>query len=153
MKGSRKAVVRRLRLVDVVVGVNRFLAAAIAGQHFVGAAGDHLIDVHVRLRARPGLPDDEGELAVEIAARDFSCGLLDRFGNLRIEAADAGIHPRRRLLDEAEGVDDLQRQLLARAEREILDRPLGLGAPIGVCRNLDWAEAVGFGARGGHELN
>ncbi len=48
-----------------------------------------------------------------------------------IEPADAGIHPRRRLLDEAEGVDDLDRHLLARAEREILDRTLGLRAPIG----------------------
>ena len=68
------------------------------------------------------------------------------FGDLRVEPADARIHPRRRLLDEAQRVDDLERHLLARAEREILDRALGLRAPIGVRRDLDRPEAVGFGA-------
>ena len=65
---------------------------------------------------------------------------------LGVEAAVARVDPRRRLLDEAEGVDDLDRHLLARAEREILDRALGLRAPIGVGRDLDRPEAVGFGA-------
>ncbi len=55
------------------------------------------------------------------------------------------VHPRRRLLHEAERVDDLDRHLLARAEREILDRALRLRAPIGVGRNLDRPEAVGLG--------
>ena len=41
----------------------------------------------------PGLPDDQRELAVEIAARDLRRGLLDRFGDLRIEPADAGHSP------------------------------------------------------------
>ena len=119
MHGRREAVVRRLALVHVVVRVDRLLAAAIATKDLVGAAGDHLIGVHVRLRARPGLPDDQRELAVEIAAGDFGGGLLDRLGKLRVEAADARVHPRRGLLDEAQRMDDLQRHLLARAEREI----------------------------------
>ena len=146
---GREAVVRRLALVDMIVGVDRRLAAALAGQDLVGAAGDHLVGVHVRLGARAGLPDDQRELAVEVAARDFGRRLLDRLGELRVEPADARVHPRRRLLDEAQRMDDLERHLLARAEREILDRALGLRAPIGVGRDLDRAEAVGFGAGGG----
>ena len=132
----REAVVRRLALVHMIVGVDRLLAAALARQDLVGASRDHFVRVHVRLGARAGLPDDERELAVEVAARDFRRGLLDDFGDLGIESADAGIHPRRGLLDEAERVDDLERHLLARSEREILDRALGLRAPIGVGREL-----------------
>src|SRR5206468_4145059 len=124
----------------------RRLSAALAAEDLVRSPGDHLVGVHVRLRARPGLPDDQRELAVEVAARDLARRLLDDLGDLRVEAADACIHPRRGLLYEAQGVDDLDRHLLARAEREIPDRALGLRAPIGVGGNLDWAEAVGFGA-------
>ncbi len=145
---GREAVVRRLALVDVVVGVNRLLAAAIAGQDFVGPPGDHLIGVHVRLGARPGLPDDQRKLVVEIAARDLACRLLDDFGELRVEAADARVHPRRSLLDEAQRMNNLERHLLALAEREIPDRAFGLGAPIGVGGNLDRPKTVGFGAGG-----
>ncbi len=130
----------------MVVGVDRLLAAALAGQDLVGAAGDHFVGVHVRLGARPGLPDDQRELVVEVAARDFAGRLLDRLGELRLEPADARVDPRRGLFDEAQGVDDLERHLLARAEREIPDRALGLGAPICVRGDFDRSEAVGFGA-------
>src|SRR6185437_5100372 len=101
-----------------------------------------------RLGARPRLPDDQRELAVEIAARDLARRLLYDLGDLRIEAAEPRIHPRRGLLDEAERVDDLERHLLFRPKREILDRALGLRAPIGIRGDLDRPEAVGLGAGG-----
>src|SRR3546814_14966786 len=72
---GRKAVVRRLAAIDVVVRVDRRLAAARAGENLVGAARDHLVGVHVALGAAAGLPDDERELAVEPTRRD-SCGGL-----------------------------------------------------------------------------
>ena len=149
---GREAVVRRLALVDMVVGVDRLLAAALAGQDLVGAAGDHLIGVHVRLGARARLPDDQRELAVEIAARDFARGLLDRFGDLAGRARRCRAFTRAAAcLMKPERMDDLERHLLARPEREILDRALGLRAPISVGRDLDRSEAVGFGAGGaGH---
>jgi hypothetical protein len=56
-------------------------------------AGDHLVGVHVRLRAGARLPDHEGELVVQRAGGDFGRSLLDRLGMLRIEPADARIHP------------------------------------------------------------
>jgi hypothetical protein len=105
-----------------------------------------LVGVHVGLGTRPGLPDDQWKLAVEVAARDLGRGLLDHFGKLGIEPGDARIHPCRGLLDEAQRVDDLERHLLAPAEWEILDRALGLSAPICMGRDVDRAEAVGLGA-------
>ncbi len=68
-------------------------------------------------------------------------------GELGVEPAVPRNDPRRRLLDEAQSVDDLGRHRLARAEREILDRTLGLRAPISVGGNVDRAEAVAFAAR------
>jgi hypothetical protein len=46
-----EAVVGRLALVDMVVGVDRLFAAALSGQDFIRPSGDHLVGVHVRLGA------------------------------------------------------------------------------------------------------
>ena len=51
----------------------------------------------------------------------------------------------RRLLDEAERVDQRHRHALA-ADAEILQRTLRLGAPVALGRDLDRAEGVGLGA-------
>jgi hypothetical protein len=53
----------------------------------------------------------------------------------------------------AVGTDEAKREIeseLARAEREIADRALGLRAPIGVGRHFNRSEAIGFGAGRGH---
>src|SRR5206468_10071536 len=76
--------------------------------------------------------------------------LLDDFGDLGVEAANAGVDPRRRLFDETERMDDLERHLLLLAEGKVLDRALGLRPPISVGGNFDRPEAVGFGAGVGH---
>jgi hypothetical protein len=86
VQGGREAVVGRLAHVDVVVGMDRGLAAAGAGEDLVGAAGDDLVRVHVRLRAAAGLPDDEGELVVELAVDDFLRGGVDGGGDGFVEA-------------------------------------------------------------------
>src|SRR6185369_5450648 len=131
-------------------GMHGGLAAALPGQDLVRPARDHLVGVHVRLRARAGLPDDERELAVEVAARDLGRGLLDRFGEIWIEPADPGVHARRGLLDEAQRMNDLDRHLLARPKREIPDGALGLRPPVSIAWDLNRAEAVGLGTSVGH---
>ena len=142
-----EAVVRRLAHVDMVVGMDRALAAARPRQPLVGAPGDHLVGIHVRLGAAAGLPDDQRELPVEIAPCNFLRRLLDRFGQLGVEPADPRIDPRRGLLDEPQRVDDFARHPLAWSEREIADRPLGLGAPIRIAGDVDRPETVGLTAR------
>ena len=57
-----KAVVRRLAHIDVIVGMDRRLGAELAAELFVGAVGDHLVDVHVGLGAGAGLPDHQREM-------------------------------------------------------------------------------------------
>ena len=69
--GGRERVVRRLAAVDVVVRVHRDLRAHLAAGLLDRAVRDDLVDVHVRLRARTGLPDDEREVIIELAGDDF----------------------------------------------------------------------------------
>ncbi|CUS45548.1 URF 4 [hydrothermal vent metagenome] len=145
-----EAVVRRLAHIDMVVRVDRRLAAALARQHLVGAAGDHLVDVHVALGAGTGLPDDQRELLVELAARHLRRGGFDRVGDLRVEPVRP-VHPCRRLLHQRKRMDDADRHALGRAEREILDGALRLRAPIGVGRDVDSADRIGFSAGFGHQ--
>ena len=49
--------------------------SALAAQQFAGAVGQHLVDVHVGLRSRASLPDDQRELVGVLAGNDFiGCG-------------------------------------------------------------------------------
>ena len=141
-----EAVVGGLALVDVIVGVDRRFAAALAGEDLVGAPGDHLVDVHVGLGAAAGLPDHQRELIVQSAMRDFLGGFLDGIGKLRVQTVLA-VDPRGGLLDQRHGMHDRHRHSLGRAERKVLDTALGLRAPIGVCGDFDVSDAVGFAAR------
>ena len=54
--GGGKHVVARLAAVHIVVGVHQALLAARAAQQLAGSVGQHLVEVHVGLRARAGLP-------------------------------------------------------------------------------------------------
>src|SRR5690606_35529244 len=65
--GGGETVVGALRAVDVVVGVHRALATALAGGDLVGPTGDHLVDVNVALGAAAGLPDHQGKLVIMLA--------------------------------------------------------------------------------------
>ena len=93
------------------------------------AVGDHLVGVHVRLRARAGLEHDQRKLGIERAVDDFLRGTLDQRpspGN----TPSAALAARRRLLDEAEGAHHRPAEREAgHADREVLDRPLRLRAP------------------------
>ena len=142
---GREGVVGGLAAVDVVVGMHRRLAAALAAEQLVGAAGDHLVGVHVGLGARAGLPDHERELVVELAVDHLLRGLADRLGELGIELAEPHVDPGRRELDDAERADQRRRHALA-ADLEVLQRALGLGAPVAVGLDLDRAERVGLDA-------
>src|SRR5690606_16674549 len=94
--------------------------------------------------AAAGLVDDQREVIVEGAGGDLAGGPGDGVGQGRVEAGQPLVDPGGGLLDEAEGVDDLGRH--AGADGEVLHRPLGLGAPQPVGRDLHFAEAVPFGA-------
>jgi hypothetical protein len=94
-----EGVVCRLRAVDVIVWVDRLVAAQwlpLAPRYQVA---DHLIDIHVRLGAATGLPNPEGELIVVTTLGDVSSHLHDQVASVVIQHAKASVHDRCRLFD------------------------------------------------------
>ena len=140
-----KRVVGRLRHVYVVIGVNGLLAAHLAAGDFDGAIGDHLVDVHVGLRAAAGLPDAQRKMIVELAGDDFVGGAGDELGFFVRELAEVLIYQRGGLFEDAEGADELGRHGVF-ADVEVDERAGGLRAVVAVGRDFDLAHGVGFGA-------
>ena len=141
--GGGKGVVGRLRPVDVVVGVDGRLAAECAAGQLDGAVGDHLVGVHVRLRAAAGLPHDQREVVVEFAGDDLVGGAHDQVARLFPQHAELGVGDRRRLLDDAEGAHHLDRHAFA-ADAEVVARPFRLRPPVAVGGHAHRAERIGL---------
>ena len=142
---GRERIVRRLAHVHVVVRVNRLLRAHHAAHHFDGAVRDHLVGVHVRLRARTRLPHDQREMIVQLAVDHFLRRCDDVLGQLRLQLAQLKVCFRRRTLHDAQRPHDRGR-LFFPTDLEVAERALRLRAPIPVCRHFDRAKGIGFGA-------
>ena len=142
--GRGKHVVGRLALVHVVVRVDQAPLAARAAQQFAGAVGQHLVDVHVGLRARAGLPDHQREFVVMLAGQH----LVGRGDDGR-RPCPASSRPMRWFTTAQERLICTRARISSRGMRspgdvEVLQRALGLGAPEPLGRNLDRAEGVVF---------
>ena len=128
----------------MVVGVDRALTAQHPPRGLDRPVGDHLIDIHVGLGAGARLPHLEREFTVQGAA----CHLLgcrhDQGRQLGGQPALGLVHFGAGGLERSEGMHQLQRHGLA--EAEIVDRALGLGAPVVLVGNLNGPHAVGFQA-------
>ena len=125
----REGIIRALRAIDVIVRMHERLP-----QQRIGAVGDDLVDVHIRLRAAAGLPDGEREVSVERAIKDLVAGGLDRAGTARIEHAKLCICTCGGKLYDRKRADDLRRHLLG-ADAEIFKAALRLRAPVTVGRH------------------
>src|SRR5215203_1936743 len=118
MHGRGKDVVRGLAHVDVVVGMG-----VVAGQ-----VGHDLVGVHVRRRPGAGLEDVDGKLVVVLAGRDRVAGSRDPLGDILVEQAELGVHPRRGGLDPSHPVHDGRRNRLT-GDGEVLYSLGRLGPP------------------------
>ena len=120
------------------------LRAHVAAGHLDRAVGDDLVDVHVRLRARAGLPDEQREVVVERPGDHLVRRRDDEVGELGVEATVGLVDHGRGLLQHAHRADDLERHAVGRgvADREVVERPLGLRAPVTGGVDLHIAHAV-----------
>ena len=82
-----KGVVGRLRHVDMVVGMNRRLAAERRAGELAAAVGDHLVDVHVELGAAARHPYVQRKHVVMLAGQDLVADLDDQLMRLVVRAA------------------------------------------------------------------
>ncbi|VFS89629.1 Uncharacterised protein [Raoultella planticola] len=82
MHRGREDIVGTLAFINVIVRMNLALHAAHAAQQFTGAVGQHLVHVHVALRAGTGLPDGQRKFIGMVAGQHFIGGLNNRLGLL-----------------------------------------------------------------------
>ena len=68
--GGGVGVVTALALIDVVIGMDRLLAAKLTSKELNRSVGYHLVGVHVGLSSRTSLPDDQGEVVIIKLARN-----------------------------------------------------------------------------------
>src|SRR5437764_12210050 len=120
--------------------------AAWAAEDLARAIREHLVHVHVRLRAAARLPHRQRELAVVLAGDHLVRRLDDRLRLFRIERLEVEVHLRCRPLHLRERPDQLRRHLLG-ADLEVRQRPLRLRSPQPVGGNLDGSEGVFLHAR------
>ena len=145
---GREHVVRRLAVIDVVVGVDRLLRSDHAAGDLDGPVGDHLVGVHVGLRAGPGLKHDQRKLIVELAVDHLFGGANDEVDLVLRQLAEFEVRQRRAFLEEPEGANHRPAPAVPLdADGEILPRPLGLRAPEMVRRHPHFAERVLFDAK------
>ena len=149
MHGGGKRVVRGLRHVDVIIGMDRLLRSQHAARDLDGAVRDDFVDVHVGLRAAARLPDAQRELIIPLALNHLVGGLHNQLRLLCRELAQVQIYERTRLLQNSECPYQLGRHGVA-ANVEVEQRALRLRAPVHIRRDFNLPHAVGFHARAGH---
>ena len=147
--GGGKHVVAGLAAVHVVIGVHQAPFPALAAQQLAGAVGQHLVDVHVGLRARAGLPHHQRKFARVVARNHLVGSDGDGLGNGRVLQAQRLVDHGRSPLHQRQRADDFTRLLFAR-DVEVLQRALRLRAPQLIGGDLDGAKGVAFGT-GGHK--
>ena len=151
MHGGREGIVGGLAEIDVIVGMDRVLGAELAAEELACPVGDHLVQIHVRLRARAGLPHEQREMRI-VPAFDHLVGCRhDSLGQALVDQSELDIGESRGLLDHRQSPDQRLRHFLL-ADPEIPARALGLRPPIAVCGNVDGTERIGLHARWGCSL-
>ena len=90
-------------------GWTGFFAAHLAAGQLDRAVRDDLVDVHVGLRARAGLPDAQREVVVELAGDHLVGRLHDQLASSRRSSLpEVAVDQRGGLLEDAERADDLR---------------------------------------------
>lgn len=166
MHDGGEGVIGRGGHVDVVVGVDRLLAAHCAAEDLDGTVGDDLVGVHIGLGAGARLPDDEGEVIDELKGSHLLSSLLDGLSELGVCSALAsqrqvssrcrtqavlGVDDGGSALENAKGAHNGRRHaVLGLVDLEVLQRALCLGAPVLVRGHLDLAKGIALGPGVGH---
>ena len=126
--GRGEGIVGRLPLVDVIVLMHQTLHAALAAQQLRRAIGQHLVHVHIGLRAGAGLPHHQREVRIELAVERLVGGLDDGRALFLVEHAQRHIGQRGGLFHLHLRHHHRMRHGLA-GEMKVMQAALGLRAP------------------------
>ena len=123
--------------------MHRLLAAECCPGELATAVRDHLVHIHVELRAAAGHPHEEWEVLLMLPVQQFIAGPDDQFSLAVLEAPGAFVGDGGSFLDQGIGPDHLLRHpVLSNAEEA--QRPLGLSPPQPFTGNLNRSQTVAF---------
>ena len=144
--GGREGIVRRLRLVYIVVRMQKlFLIRQRTPFDYVSTVGNHLVRVHIALRAAACLPYDQWELVAEFVGENLVANLSNKFCLFLRQHFQFGVGTRSRLFQVGESFDNfLWHTIDVACDFEILDTALRLSAPVNVGGNFNLAHCVFF---------
>jgi len=106
-----KDIVRRLAAIHIIVRMHQPALAAFATEQLAGAIRQHLVDIHVGLRARTGLPHDERKFNGVLSCNHLVSGTPDGVGFELILQAQRMVNACRGPLDLRQRMNDLARLL------------------------------------------
>jgi len=135
--------------VDVVIGIDRLVAAFFPAQRDIGQVGQHLVGIHVVAGAGAGLEAIHHELVQIFPLQDALAGRDNGVALIRWQPAGLAVGVRGGELDEDVGANEI-RVWPASGNGKIVDRAGGLDAIPGILRNLVLAQGVSFGTKTGH---
>ena len=127
--------------IHVIVGMNARVIAGFAAQLYRREVRDHLVDVHVRARARAALHRVHHELLAVFARQYFVAGEDDRLRARLIQYAVNAVDERRGFFDQNDIFYERKVHLTVR-DAEIPLCPQRLHAVIGVPLHLQFADGI-----------
>src|SRR5712671_2274308 len=132
--------------------MNRRLAPKRRAGELATTVGDHLVHIHIELRAAAGHPPVQRKHVVMLASEDFVADLNDQIVTLLVEPLTGIVGIGCGFFQGGVGGDHFPgNQILANAE--VLKRALSLSAPEFVSSNIYFAETIGFLANVRHLLS
>src|SRR6267378_8330442 len=144
-----KNVVGGLSAVDLVVGMDEALLAALSAEELARAVGQHFVHVHVGLRTGTRLPNHKRKLAVMLPREHLVRRRDDGICLVGGQFAKLAIDHRAGALDPCQRMDELEGHAFAR-NAEVFQRSLRLRAPQPVGRDANFSEAIAFDAGVSH---
>ena len=136
-------VVGGLRAVHVIIGMQRRVLAALPARQFVAAIGDHLVEIHVGLRAAARLPDRQWKLLGVLPGKNLVAHLHDQCTASVVQRAQRKVAQRGSLLDQRERLDEARVEAVM-ADAEMLQGALCLRTPQRRGRHRDGTEGIVF---------
>ncbi len=143
MHRAGEDVVRALALIHIVIGMHPARHPPFAAQQLTRAIRQHLVDVHVALCPRSGLPHHQGKRLRVLTRQHLIGRLAYRRRLLGTQQAKLPIDLGRRPFDPHQGVDQGARHFLV-GDTKMRQRALRLCAPQLLRRDGDLPHRVAF---------
>ena len=118
----------------------------------IAAAGNDLVHIHIGLGAASGLEDDQREFFRQLSGQHFVADAGDQRGAFLVQIAQIPVGKGGGFLQDGESLDDLRRHLMG-ADLKIIAAAFGLGAPVALGGNADFAHGIVFDAVFAHVLS